>query len=605
MKLKTSWRSRQLGLLIRQGWRVAASAALIVGSLCPAGAHAASNTNATTFELDGNLVSTNSIDWKDLFDVASPTATPTPKSNLPAGYSAASFVRDFTPGSSGDSTTFSTGSKDTLNISSGWQCGASNNIGDKVDLLNAYAVAYRDVDGHSYVFFGLETASNEGTRDVGFWFLKDGTAGCPQANGGKNVNFTGNHQDGDLLVTAEYTGSGVSKINVFRWNGGATGSLSAQPYASGSDCSSPTNPYVCGTTNRTALQGSAVPWLTQTKTSNPSVPGLKSTDLDRGEFFEGGLDLTGLGLTTCFGKFLADTRSSATPNATLFDFTVGNFATCSIGVSKSCDVTRVTTDAERNATGKNFYVTFSGFVTNTGGSAIPSSSTISVVDNAGTPDPATSDDVTITPPLPGDLAPGDKVPFSGHFFSNQNPPSNTVNATAMVSGTAIKASSFTVTCSALPLSSALTVTKNCGIPAALSADGKAKPGTELVLQGGVLAVNVNVSGQVCNTSPDTSVPYLSVSAGDQLGLNPALPPNLGTSLFSGVTLVPGACQTFTYSYQPSAADGFTSPASLSMFTDTVNAIGTHPALTSSQYPTATGNAHCPLCTCTGSGCTTP
>ena len=557
------------------------------------------------FELDGNLVSSSRTDWANLFDAVG-TSVPTPKAVQPSGFSSSSFTRDFTIGSNGDETTFTTGSKDTLNVS-GWQCGKSSNIGDKVDLLSAYATSYLDpVSKNSILYFGLETASNEGTRDVGFWFLKDGTVSCV-ANGGKNLTFTGNHVNGDLLITAEYTGSGVVVVNVFIWIGGANGVLSL--LTSGADCSTAgSSDNVCGSTNRSALLGTAVPWLTRTKTSNPSVPTLKSTDLDRGEFFEGGLNLTGLGLSACFGRFLADTRSSATPNATLFDYAVGAFASCGIGVSKSCDVTRFATDAESAASGgKNFFVTFQGSIQNTGGSALPPNTPVVIVDDAGTPSDS-GDDITFTQNLVNGLAAGAHGPtFSGSFFSNLNPPTNTVGATATVSATAISASPFSTQCTALPMVSALTVTKNCGIPAELASDGVARPGTELVQQSGVLVAQVNVSGQVCYSNPNAAatVPYLDVSAGNQLGLDPFLGA-LGTPItLSKTHLLPGDCATYAFGYTPASADGSTSPASSGAFTDTVSAQGAHPALSAAQRPFASANARCTICPCSGPSCPAP
>src|SRR5439155_3082600 len=121
------------------------------------------------FELDGNIINDGGgaqiVDWADLFTVTGGVATP--KSSLPSGFSAASFVRDFTANSTKDASTFATGSKDTLNIGGGgWQCTKSNNISDKVDVLNAYATAFVDKDdasptfGHTFVYFAMEVASN-------------------------------------------------------------------------------------------------------------------------------------------------------------------------------------------------------------------------------------------------------------------------------------------------------------------------------------------------------------------------------------------------------------------------------------------------------------
>jgi hypothetical protein len=289
------------------------------------------------FELDGNTKQdTTNQDWQTMFNFSG-NAVPVPKLSLPGNFGPAAFFRDFTPGSSADSTTFATGSKDTLNISTGWQCASSNNVNNKVDVNNAYAVAYINPSNqHVVVYFGLDTASNEGTRDAGFWFLKDKSVGCVSGKGA--TSFTGNHQDGDLLITAEYTGtSGVSSIQAFVWVGGANGALNTTPIATGVDCQGIGGPDpICATTNRSIIKAANIPWLVQTVLGKTSSPGVTTTDLDIGEFFEGGIDLTALGLSGCFTQFLADTRSSASPTATIFDYTLGSFPLCGISVGKAC-----------------------------------------------------------------------------------------------------------------------------------------------------------------------------------------------------------------------------------------------------------------------------
>src|SRR5439155_23390614 len=83
---------------------------------------------------------------------------------VPPNFYGTSFVRDFVQNASGpDRTTFATGSKDTLNISTGWQCSRANNVSSKVDLLNSYATFYVDPGtGDDIVYFGLERSSNAG-----------------------------------------------------------------------------------------------------------------------------------------------------------------------------------------------------------------------------------------------------------------------------------------------------------------------------------------------------------------------------------------------------------------------------------------------------------
>src|SRR6266536_3516097 len=131
-----------------------------------------------SFELDGNIINDVSnpkpVDWASLYDVSG-TSVPTAKASQPASFGTPVFFRDFVSGATSDTTTFATGSKDIQNISGGgttngsWQCSKANNISDKTDLLNAYATTFTAVNGDTIVYFGAETASNEGTRDVGFW----------------------------------------------------------------------------------------------------------------------------------------------------------------------------------------------------------------------------------------------------------------------------------------------------------------------------------------------------------------------------------------------------------------------------------------------------
>src|SRR5262249_58009007 len=52
-----------------------------------------------------------------------------------------------------------------------------------------------------------------------------------------------------------------------------------------------------------------------------------------GEFLEEGVDLTALGLDNSFSSFLAETRSSQSPTATLSDFVIGNFPQANEGLA--------------------------------------------------------------------------------------------------------------------------------------------------------------------------------------------------------------------------------------------------------------------------------
>ncbi|MGN6431029.1 MAG: hypothetical protein ACTHNB_09920 [Gaiellaceae bacterium] len=276
-----------------------------------------------------------------------------------------------------DDTTYATGSKDTLGVGNGgWQCNHDNNVNSKIDIMNAYVVQYTNpADGHKIFYFGVERNVSNGTNDVGVWFLQNG-ASCTAPSG--HINFTGQHQDGDTLVVAEQTsGGGVSTAKAFRWAAAASGPLSGDggcidsndnpnpairsadgtfgcnnlPIASGGDCKTASGlDSICGTTNAfcTIPKGKppattppcTLPWnqnvTTKWLTANGSTVGNTIVPPD---FFEGGIDITkafqGKGGTTpsCFTTSVPDTRSSASPTATLFDFTLNQIGGCGGGLT--------------------------------------------------------------------------------------------------------------------------------------------------------------------------------------------------------------------------------------------------------------------------------
>ena len=69
-------------------------------------------------------------------------------------FTAATFTRDFRSGPdctlnssvktfcTSDTTTYATGSKDTLDINTGWACNFDHNVNSKIDIMNAYSAAF-------------------------------------------------------------------------------------------------------------------------------------------------------------------------------------------------------------------------------------------------------------------------------------------------------------------------------------------------------------------------------------------------------------------------------------------------------------------------------
>jgi len=325
--MHVSRRRRRAALLLVAG---AAAANLFVASTSALAA-----TTTDVFELDGNIANNPASpqpDWSDFFTPTTGTNPPVVVSPLPANFVDAGFDQDFVPGGTADDSTYTGGSKDILNISSGWSCVGAKNVTDKGDIQNAYATAYRDpVNGHLMVFFGLEKNAPNGDNNIGLWLLKDNNTACSNPkDSGPGVPFTGNHVDGDLLLVAAFLNGGTNPvINAYRWVGGAGGSLNLTPLATGGKCGTPGSEAICAITNTGSV---TPPWPTQNK--NPA-----GNTLGADQFFEGGVDLTANNLEGCFNKFLANTRSSQSPTATLYDYSEGSLVTCGpLHVNKYIDV---------------------------------------------------------------------------------------------------------------------------------------------------------------------------------------------------------------------------------------------------------------------------
>ena len=284
----------------------------------------------------------------------SPGYNASPNSPLPTTASgkfiAAGFVRDFGNTSAGsfvtsDPTTYTQGSKDIYDINT-WYCVGVNNVTNKGDITNAYA-AMQVVNGDRYVYFAMEKDTVNGDNNIGFWFLQDPGVGCPTPASGSGNQWTGHHVDGDIFVVSEFTnGGGISTIKAYVWKSGAlTG-----PVESGVDClSTVANDNICATTNRYSI---TPPWL---HAAGRSVGGEGSVPIPTSAFFEGGINLDdpAFGFTSqCFSSFVADTRSSQSTSATLYDYAQGNLTTCG-------DVTikKVTTPSNSGSDSFNYTVT--------------------------------------------------------------------------------------------------------------------------------------------------------------------------------------------------------------------------------------------------------
>src|SRR5437773_3189115 len=283
--------------------------------------------NAGVFELDGNIVKDATTplptDWGNGNGTTGLFSSTGATNPLPTGGLDAHWVNDG-PHAVTDLTTFTTGSKDTLDIANaGWQCTPSGNLTPKDDILHAYSFAIVPQSGprmgHLLVYGGFERFTNNGAGDLGLWLLQDSTVACSSTKGA--VSFTGAHVVGDILFVGEFsTGGTVTTLNAFEWVGGSSPLLNITA-TGGADCrTADVAANFCSRSNTVSI---STPWPTQDKTSS-------SNSLATAEFFEVGIDLTGLfgSNAPCINRFIFDTRTSPSVTATLKDYAEGALATC-------------------------------------------------------------------------------------------------------------------------------------------------------------------------------------------------------------------------------------------------------------------------------------
>ncbi len=268
------------------------------------------NLPSGPFELDGNALNDPAPgdDW----------------SNAVFGDGGSSFAHSFVTdavNSRTDDIFTGGGSKDTLGIQQGQWLFTDSKPQAKDDITHAYAAMYTDPsNGHTILYAGLDRYDNSGDATAGFWFFRNAIREDPTVTTNGGHPFVGTHTDGDILLVSDFTvGGSTSTIKVFRWTGDdATGSLVPVTTPSG--------------TTYAIVNGAPipVPWSYKNKSGQ--------TKPAAGEFLEEGVDLTALGLGGCFSNFLAETRSSQSPTATLSDFVIGNFNTCRLDLPNTATV---------------------------------------------------------------------------------------------------------------------------------------------------------------------------------------------------------------------------------------------------------------------------
>src|SRR5262245_24677908 len=243
------------------------------------------------------------------------------------------------------------GSKDPQDISQWLWKDEAGGLPDKDNLLHSFAARYSlpndpvSGDGNEtacpagknptceLLVFGSDRYDNSGDAQQGFWFFQNKiTTGGKESKGG--TQFTGVHKAGDLLVISDFSNGGTtSTIKVFKWDPqckkttgetpGTCGDANLRELASSTEANCASSKLgagdkFCGIVNPTT-----------TKSPSAFEDKSKSKEFLNGEFYEGGINLSLLGLgDECFASVASETRSSTSTSATLKDFVLGGFGEC-------------------------------------------------------------------------------------------------------------------------------------------------------------------------------------------------------------------------------------------------------------------------------------
>jgi hypothetical protein len=297
-------------------------AALVVG--WQVAAFAVHDTGA--FELDGNAVSGTTAtptgphdDWDRVCHQVDPTACPT--GSITTGTGAVSWNAEQNPNSS---IFTGGGSKDPQDINNwAWKDGAGG-LPDKDNLEHSFAARYPSTSEGDVLYFGSDRFDNSGDAQQGFWFFQNKIT----QQGTTSGTFNGLHKTGDLLIVSDFSNGGsTSTISVYKWDPTVSGNLKLLQTSSAANCASAAaNDQFCGIVNPTQNPLTKAPWPFLDKSGN--------TNYLNGEFYEGGVNLTKLGLgNECFSSVASETRSSTSTTAVLKDFVLGGFGSCSSGVT--------------------------------------------------------------------------------------------------------------------------------------------------------------------------------------------------------------------------------------------------------------------------------
>jgi hypothetical protein len=304
------------------------------------------------FELDGNATTTTSDDWDEVCHQVLGNDCST--ANNTNGATAVSWSAEADPSAS---IFTGGGSKDPQDPEDSWAWKDEGGLPDKDNLLHGFAARYSlPADAATcpagsfatceVIFFGSTRFANDGDAVQGFWFFQNKIQQTNIPSGG-GFKFSGHHKNGDLLIISDFSNGGsVSTIFVHKWDTTCAKAANNDPQPN--QCSAQNLRLAASSTNANCVTSAATAGfcgIVNTGATNvaspwPFLDKAGSTSFRQGEFFEGGVNLSTLGLGgECFSSVASETRSSTSPTATLKDFVLGQFASCTATMSTTASNT--------------------------------------------------------------------------------------------------------------------------------------------------------------------------------------------------------------------------------------------------------------------------
>lgn len=238
----------------------------------------------------------------------------------------------------------------------------TGSVPNKDEISNVYAISHQDPpnafdgdpDNINEIFAGFERVINNGDSHVDLEFLQEDVSLVPGSKPAQfpcSGKFQGHRSEGDLLLAVDFTQGGtLGGFALYEWVCGdfpptvrkicdpvkATGKKTPPHYAQVTD------PAKLEAVEQRVNSGGPVDcggWACR------NADGTQNNVIATNELYEVGIDLAKLGFEGCLSTFLPHTRSSQSFTATLKDFEVIKFNTCtpSTDLDKSASANEIVT----------------------------------------------------------------------------------------------------------------------------------------------------------------------------------------------------------------------------------------------------------------------